>query len=340
MKNYRLIATFIIFFLSHALFAQSGDLMVQGVSPKLYLSHHVAAKENWYSIGRLYNISPKELASFNNASINKPLSIGQALKIPLGASNFSQDGNKAADEVFVPVYHIVQEKEWMYRISQNNNKVPIENLEKWNNVGKDQVKAGMQLVVGFLKVKKDQSSLAAKGSSTVPKGTVKTVAVSQTVTPNPGVEEKSTASTEKPVVTTKETSSAPVTTAPVVVNKPAATAPVENKPIYTSTSGSDAKAGYFSAYYTGSGKSMSGTGNTFKSTSGWQDGKYYALVNNVSVGTIVKVTNPGNKKSIYAKVLGSLPDMKESTGLVTRISDSAAGELGLAEGKFSVELQY
>jgi LysM repeat protein len=334
-----LIAILIISVFSQVVFAQGGDLVVQGVSPKLYVSHKVAAKENWYSIGRIYNISPKELAPFNNAAIDKPLSVGQSLKIPLAASNFSQDGSKAADEVFVPVYYTVQEKEWMYRISQNNNKVPIENLEKWNNVNKDQVKPGMQLIVGFLKVKKDQSSLASRGSTTVPTGTAKTVAASQTVTTNTGSIEKTT-QTDKPAATVKESTTAPVTT--TAVSKPVVTAPVENKPIYTSTStnGMDSKAGYFSAYYSGSGKSMSGTGNIFKSTSGWQDGKYYALVNNVSVGTIVKVTNPGNRKFIYAKVLGSLPDMKESVGLVTRISDAAAGELGLAEGKFSVELQY
>ena len=338
MKNYRLIATLIISVLSQVVFAQGGDLMVQGVSPKLYVSHKVAAKENWYSIGRIYNVSPKELAPYNNTSIDKPLSVGQPLKIPLATSNFSQDGNKAADEVFVPVYHTVQEKEWMYRISQNNNKVPIENLEKWNSVGKDQVKPGMQLIVGFLKVKKDQSSLASRGSSTVPTGTVKTAAASQTVAAsNTGAVEKTTAP-EKPATPVKESTTAPATTA--VVTKPAETTPVENKPIYTSTSGVDAKTGYFSSYFSGSGKSMNGTGNIFKSTSGWQDGKYYALVNNVSVGTIVKVTNPGNRKFIYAKVLGSLPDMKESVGLVTRISDAAAGELGLAEGKFSIELQY
>jgi len=337
MKNYCLIVTLIISAMSQAVFAQSSDLMVQGVSPKLYVSHKVAAKENWYSIGRLYNVSPKELAPYNNTSIEKPLSVGQPLKIPLASSNFSQDGNKAADEVFVPVYHIVQEKEWMYRISQNNNKVPIENLEKWNSVNKDQVKPGMQLVVGFLKVKKDQSSLAAKGSSTIPTGTAKTAVVAPTVAANTGSVEKTT-STEKPATTTKESTPVPVTT--TAVTKPVTTTPVENKPIYTSTSGVDTKAGYFSAYYSGSGKSMNGIGNIFKSTSGWQDGKYYALVNNVSVGTIVKVTNPVNRKFIYAKVLGSLPDMKESTGLITRISDAAAGELALTEGKFNIELQY
>ena len=59
---------------------------------------------------------------------------------------------------------------------------------------------------------------------------------------------------------------------------------------------------------------------------GWKDGKYYALMNNVPVGTIVKLSFSSTNKSIYAKVLGQLPEMKESVGLAIRISDAAASE--------------
>src|SRR5689334_22023829 len=107
--------------------AKAQILKVQGTTPSLYLTHTVAAKETWYSIGRLYNVSPKEIAPLNNTTMDKPLAIGQSVKIPL-TTNFTQDGTKAADELFVPVYHTVQDKEWLYRISQNNNKVPVANL--------------------------------------------------------------------------------------------------------------------------------------------------------------------------------------------------------------------
>src|SRR5215510_4757097 len=85
--------------ISFSLAAQN-TLQVQGISPNLYLVHTVAAKDNWYSIGRLYNLSPKELAPFNNLPMEKPLEIGQQLRIPLNPSNFSQDNQKIADEVF------------------------------------------------------------------------------------------------------------------------------------------------------------------------------------------------------------------------------------------------
>lgn len=103
-------------------------LLVEGTTGNLHLTHKVSAKETWFAIGRLYNIPPKDIISFNGASQNEALTIGQSIRIPL-TTNFSQDGAKEADEVFVPLYHVIQEKEWMYRISVNHNKVPIENLK-------------------------------------------------------------------------------------------------------------------------------------------------------------------------------------------------------------------
>ena len=94
-----------------ALAAQSSDLIVQSENGKLFISHTVAPKENLYSIGRLYNISPREIAPFNNLNLNSGLEINQELKIPLESGNFAQHGTAAGDEVFVPLYHVVTQKE-------------------------------------------------------------------------------------------------------------------------------------------------------------------------------------------------------------------------------------
>ena len=302
-------------------YAQS-DLKVQGKTPTLYLTHKVQPKETWYSLGRLYNISPREIAPFNNTDINKGLSIGQSVKIPLVSANFSQDDNKAGDEVFVPVTYKVKEGEWMFRVSANNNKVPLEQLEKWNNMNRNQVKAGMELVVGYLKVKKDQSALASRSASDL-------------------------------ATTPKAPAEVPRETKPIVAvsdNKPAdekpAQAPVfKNAEITPANSGTsvavvDYKGGYFRSQFENGGKSTRGIANIFRSTSGWNDGKYYALMDNVPVGTIVLVSNSANNKTVYAKVLGNLSDIKENAGLAIRISNAAAAELGAGENKFNAEVKY
>ncbi len=313
--------------------AQVSDLQVQGISPKLYLVHTVQPKENWYSIGRIYNVSPKQLAPYNALSMDKALSVGQVLKVPLTAENFSQDGSKGGDEVLVPVHHTLQEKEWLYRVSVNYNKVPIESLEKWNGINKDQAKAGLKLVVGYLKVKTGQSALAAKADSKL----AHTNPVPLTI---PEEKKPETIEEKKPLPVTPVTEK--VDPATVKGNTKPETKPVIINPIATNTSApvTGARLSYFKSQYEESGKSLSGAAGIFKSTSGWNDGKYYALVNNVAVGTIVRVNNPVSGKAIFAKVLGSLPDMKESLGLVARLSDAAAAELDASGGKFSVEVRY
>src|SRR5882757_1310505 len=119
MRSQYLVLLLISFFFVKSARSQSDELLIQGQTGKLFLQHTVVAKENWYSIGRLYNISPKLIAPFNKLTMAKPLSIGQEIQIPLSAVNFSQNGQKAPAEVLVPVYHIVQDKEWMYRVSVN-----------------------------------------------------------------------------------------------------------------------------------------------------------------------------------------------------------------------------
>jgi len=140
-------------FLGTAVSAQ--NLTIQHEGEKLYLNHKLAAKENWYSIGRIYNASPKEIAPFNNTTLDKGLSIGQPIRIPLTTSNFLQSGQPAVDEVLVPLYHKVKEKEGLYRISQMYNKVSPEQLKTWNKMKSDELANGTDLIVGYLKVKQD-----------------------------------------------------------------------------------------------------------------------------------------------------------------------------------------
>lgn len=324
----RVFICLLVFVAPRLVSAQTPELIVQGVSPDIYVLHTVAPKENWYSVGRLFNLSPKEIAPVNGKTLTTPLNIGEQLKVPLNATNFSQNNTKAGDEVFVPVYHVVQDKEWMFRISSNYNKVPVENLEKWNNLGKDGAKTGAKLIIGFLKVKKDQG---IAGTSTVP--------MTQNQIPNPQGQQTTVATppATNPVAKAPVTQPAVTPEQKVPETTPRATLPPAN-PVSTQTSVPGDS--YFKSLYEPSGKSANGTAGVFKSMSGWQDKKFYALMNNVAVGTIVRVTNPSTGKFVFAKVLGQLPDMKESAGLTVRISDAAAAELGAASTKFSVQVAY
>jgi hypothetical protein len=326
MKNRIAIFVCLIFSVFEG-FSQHAQLRIEGTNGKFYLVHLVVAKENWYSIGRLFNLSPHDIASFNSMSFDKPLEVATQLNIPLTPVNFDQKQIKVAGETLVPIYHQVEEKEWMFKLSSIYNDVPVTSLEKWNNVKRDDLKPGTELIVGFLKVKTDLSPLAIGISSNPAISTAAAEPVNKPVAAvAPPLYRQEPAKTTVTTVsnTSSVTSAMPVTNANEKVNN------------YAST---HSNGGFFSIEYAVSGKSASGQAGTFKSTSGWTDGKYYALMNSVPVGTIIRVSGT-NGKAIYAKVLGQLPDMKESNGLMIRISNAASAELGLGEGKFPVDVKY
>ncbi|MBS1655215.1 MAG: LysM peptidoglycan-binding domain-containing protein, partial [Bacteroidetes bacterium] len=138
-----------LFLLSFATFhfaiAQNGDLMIRKGDKGLYLDYKVAPKESFYSIGRLFNIHPAHIASFNSLNMKKGLTIGQMLRIPLTDTNFSQKTAKGR-----PVFYKVGNNEGLYRVTQNNGKVLMADLRKWNHLTSDKIQTGDKLIVGYL----------------------------------------------------------------------------------------------------------------------------------------------------------------------------------------------
>ncbi len=95
--------------------------------------------------------------------------------------------------------------------------------------------------------------------------------------------------------------------------------------------------GFFQKSYSaksslGTVKETSGNAAIFQSSKGWDDKKYYVLMNDLRPGTFVRISTAGNK-FVYAKVLGPLPIHQENTGLLLRISDAAASALGFEENE-------
>ena len=343
--------------------AQNKSIVAEGETPNLFITHKVAAKENYYSIGRIYNVSPKEVAPFNNLVLENGLSLGQSLKIPLVASNFLQIGNAADGEVLVPVYHIVEGKEGLFRISTHFNKLPIETLKKWNNIKGDGVANGTKLIVGYLKVKKDLSSLTnmaivkpaeiATSQVEIPVNSVvvtkKPVDVGQDETPIRPIFVVVTKESIQPVALEKKAEEVNLPVAEKIIKETVARPAKEVAPVVEVPPAVDGrkdfKGGVFKSDFdlqvrSGALASEIGVAGLFRSTSGWNDGKYYCLHNGSTPGTIVKITNTVSGKTIYAKVLDQIPAIKQNTGLMIRISNAAADELGVGEEKFDCSLSY
>ncbi len=320
---------FILLLCSFIGFSQS-QLEVHNNGNHLYVTHTVVPKENFYSIGRLYKIAPKDIAAYNNLDMNKGLSVGQTIMIPLQAENFSQSASEGT-----PVYYVVGDKEGLYRVSLKNNKVLMANLRKWNHLTNDNISAGTKLIVGYLTAVKPSES----GNSALAKATTEAnsnpAPVASTAIKNNTASVAQAPKKEDPVVTKKEE------------EKPAAvkSAPPANTAATTAAVTSD--AGYFKSLYdqqmktAAANKDQTVTSGIFKTASGWQDNKYYALLDGVEPGSIIRIINPTNNKAIYAKVLGQMSGIRQNQGLDLRISNAGANALDIADAdKFVVRITY
>lgn len=317
----------IVLFGFSAVAAQAQDtLEVQGTSPALYISHVVKKGENFYSLSRAYGLPPKEIAAANKVNMEQGLQLGHKLHIPLTTANFSQK----ADASGKPVYHKVSDKETLYRVSVNHNKVPLDNIRQWNSFSGDGLKKDSYLIVGYMKAGGAAGEAAPRPEKAAEKVKEKATPVAEPVVtlsppppPPPAVKE----------TVKKEAETRPVTE--VTETATPAPAPVKSTPVSSSTD--------FEQLYdqqTNGGKKTSsekGPGTWFKSNA---VGKYYALHNTAPRGTIIKVTNPLNGKAVYAKVLDVIPQMKSNAGLIIKLSDSAMQALGSNETKFYCELSY
>ncbi|MEI9947210.1 MAG: LysM peptidoglycan-binding domain-containing protein [Chitinophagaceae bacterium] len=356
---------FLVVFSAVAFFsqAQTGDLLVKSGGGSLYLDHKVAAKEGLYAIGRLYNVHPKTIANYNKIDLNAGLNIGQTLHIPLTDTNFIQKGNSG-----VPVYYKAGSGENLQKVSGANKNVSVQSLKDWNDMSTDNVQSGAKLIIGFLQSKEMQWTNV---NNAVAKTQTKPVENKPVVETKPQVKEEPKVVTPPPVVKTEikeePKNTKPETNNPVVireeskVTKPEVTTPVVVKEEVKKTEPLEIKpavvkeevkaissaSGYFKIHFDQQTKAAPATKNStlnsgiFKTTSGLQEAKYYLLIDGVSPGTIVKVTNPDNNKSVYAKVLGEMNGIRQNQGLDIRISNAAALALEVNDQeKFVVKVNY
>lgn len=319
--------------------AQVNDLVIKKGNQGLYLDHKVAPREGLYAIGRLYNVNPKFIALYNNVSLDAGLAIGQVLHIPLTDTNFSQ-GSYAG----TPVYYIAGSGDNLSRISNMSNNVTLQKLRDWNGLQNDNIAAGTKLIVGFLN-SKEMAALAINNS--VRKQTSPTENLNQT-TRDPSI--------DNAVDNTDPAKSDESLTAENAVTQekkndtrevPAKIEPVAAVSKEMPSGQSPAEQGYFKTSFdlqvkrTPATKNATVTSAIFKTNSGWQDGKYYMLIDNVQTGTIVKLVNPDNNKAVFAKVLGEMKGIRQNEGLDIRISNAAAAALGVADTeKFILKINY
>jgi len=339
-------------------------LVVMGAAPNMYVIYPTNGSESLQNISNQFGLSVAKLSAFNNININVSAAFakGTEIKIPFTKDNLLQHSNESS----APLYHVIKQGDNLYRLSLAYNKVPIPVLREWNSMKNDIVKDGQLIMIGYLvngkpvekkaEPKKDvaitpPNKVQSSDITTTPpvKNTQTTVVTAPEVKDNKPAEIKHVV----PDVKQKENSeTAPVIKEPAVIKTPAevkdakTTIATETKKKDESTEyvPKEGDEGYFAIGYAEHTKDQlaqfhSGDVATFKTISGWTDRKFYVLMNDVAPKTILRITAPNNK-SICAMVLGPLQETKGASGLLLRLSNSAANALGILDPKATVTVTY
>ncbi|WP_373523094.1 LysM peptidoglycan-binding domain-containing protein [Aquiflexum sp.] len=123
-------------------------------------------------------------------------------------------------------------------------------------------------------------------------------------------------------------SNVPVVTSsvPVIINNERTNATLSSR-----ASDEDDNTAYKNIKQTGLAELIEGTGN---------HKKYLVLHRDAPVGTIMRVRNEENDITIFARVVGKLPETGDNTRLIIKLSKAAFEQLRAVNARFPVEISY
>jgi len=307
---------------------------------KVKITHKVKSGESLSTIAKKYKVSVAELKSWNSLSSDK-LSIGKALKvITKKAVPVKQNGTQTQAEPLVADAAVKEEvKKEETRVTDRKTEIPNETKEvvfvstkspsattKATGDGiSHTVKSGESL---FLLAKMYGSSIEElvqwnsltsnniKVGQTLQVGRAATTAAAAAST-NP-IAATTTPTTTSSEVEVKEVKSEPTVTVPAAEPKQESTAP--------NTSG-----GFTNTKESGLAEVIPGTEATKK---------YLVLHRNAPVGSVIRIKNEENDLTIFARVVGVLPETGDNSKVLIKLSKAAFEQLKGVNTRFPVEILY
>lgn len=305
--------------------------------------HTIKQGETLSALAKKYGTTVGDIMRLNGMNSNSKLQIGQAVKIPSSGTTPATIVEAPKPQPIVAkqpeisttvtdVTYKVLKGQSLYGIAKQF-KTTEKQIIAWNNLPNDKIKAGQTIIVGKEVIEKSTIPVTPKPQIAKPiEDKPVTAPVAQQINKNEELTVLNAGSAKvTPPVETKPTP------APTPVKEVIKTEPV----VILASAKYVESEGFFANYFNHKDKNLTtaaGDAAIFKTTSGWTDKKYYVLMNDINQGDIVRLT--ANNKTICAKVLGPLPDIKEDNGLLLRVSNAAAAVLGIEDAKFNVTVNY
>ncbi|MCH6200885.1 LysM peptidoglycan-binding domain-containing protein [Aquiflexum sp. LQ15W] len=287
--------------------------------------HKVIPGETMFSISKKYGVSVNDILSWNNLQ-GADLSVGQSLIIkavepkPVAVSTVTPSAGQPKEEKTSVAVSPPSEAKTVSQAKPEVIKTP--------SVPKEET--------GMLKTLPPSSLPGDWITHTVSQGET-LFSISQKYNTNVkdiqswnGLGSNSISVGQKLKVGREANSNVPVVTSsvPVIINneKTNATLSTANVP-----SEEDASTAYKNIKETGLAEVIEGTAN---------HKKYLVLHKDAPVGTIMRVRNEENDITIFARVVGKLPDTGDNSRLVVKLSKAAFDQLRAVNPRFPVEISY
>lgn len=284
-------------------------------------THVVKPGESLYSIARMYNVSVNDLKRMN-ASLAASTNIKAGQKIIVSTTESVQQPKKAS--ALLAKLHTVAKGETLYGICKMYG-VSVAEVKQWNNLSDLNLKMGQKLVVNKM------NQMALYKPTAVP-STPDTPYREEDIRPRASALLASASNVTPVTPIADEPSEATVPVAPVA------------KPVYLTeglrTSSSNA-AEYPSIFnqYSSHGfriKKNKGAANYLADAMGGNQN--LAFYNDAETGSVIRVTNLMNKRTVFVKVIGKVPPADASSEITIKLSNKAAQDLGAIDDKFLVEV--
>ncbi|MBS1588161.1 MAG: LysM peptidoglycan-binding domain-containing protein [Bacteroidetes bacterium] len=260
--------------------------------------------ETVFSIARKFHVPPAILTDANDFSFQQNLSNGTRVIVPLGAYNLlnAEPVNNEAQ----PYYYRITSEVKPSKIAKYTSASWV-TVQRWNHLTTSDLKMGQTLLLGW--VMYDATPM------TLPKPTPETTRLKV-------VEEDMNPRTKK--------------TSEVVYVKPVSDSAKPNPDTV-----SEGEQLFLSQ--TNQGGSVfeeKGTAAFFKRAGRSTNGIYFAFHNNARRGAILKIFSPVSGKTIYAKVIGTVPNTAVFHNALIGISSDARIALGARSNKLWCEVSY
>lgn len=279
---------------------------VENNNGKKVILHKLDPKDNYYSLGRRYNVSPKDIIAFNN---NAPLIIGNVVKVPTNRPFLESSANissKPATQVKVVVQPPPVQQPAPQQPQQPSN-------QQQSNTIEYKVSAGETL---YAIAKRFNTSVADIQQTN---GFTSTdLSPGQIIKVHQGGQSQVAAAAQQETV-----------------------AKQDNTTMTNPVSAVDsANANKFNANRYGLYEKDEKGVATWMDSSGLDPNKKLVLHRTAPVGTVIKITNPMTNLTTYAKVVGRFTDNEDNKDVMIVVTKNVAESIGAQDKRFRVNISY